>query len=233
MRMTPADLLEQWLNARLGKTALAWLRNRIDAARKGSRQDLLKAFNGVARRIARSPLALDPREQAIASATRTNWRPGGWTLDQGARALLVLRFPADDDLAYTQAVEELFADADLREQVALLRMLPLLPYPAAYHDLAREAVRSNLTPLLEALIFDNPYPFEQFDERQWNVTILKCLFLDLPLERVIGLEERNNRELGRMVRSLVSERHAAGRPLPEAAYRWMPRPGPYNRPPAR
>lgn len=231
--MTPADLLDQWLSARLAKAALAWLRNRAEASRKGSLPELLTAFDGVARHIAKAPLALDAQQRVAAGAARAHWRPEGWSLDQAARALLMLRFPAHDDLAYTQAVGDLFANADLREQIALLRMLPLLPYPDAYRDLAREAVRCNLTPLLEALIFDNPYPFEQFDERQWNVTILKCLFLNLPLERVIGLEERNNRELARMVQGLVSERRAAGRPLPEDVYRWLPRPGQDNRPPAR
>jgi hypothetical protein len=38
---------------------------------------------------------------------------------------------------------------------------------------------------------------------------------------MVGLTERRNRELVAMLRDLVSERHAAGRPLPEPVHRYI------------
>jgi hypothetical protein len=38
---------------------------------------------------------------------------------------------------------------------------------------------------------------------------------------VVGLDGRRNGELVRMMRDLVSERHAAGRPLPDSVHRWI------------
>ena len=44
---------------------------------------------------------------------------------------------------------------------------------------------------------------------------MKAIFNGLSLRRVLGLAERNNAELRRMVEAYASERRAAGRPVPE------------------
>jgi hypothetical protein len=51
--------------------------------------------------------------------------------------------------------------------------------------------------------------------------VVKCVFSGVPIETVVGLDERRNAELVRMMRDLVSERHAAGRLLPDAVHRFI------------
>jgi hypothetical protein len=55
----------------------------------------------------------------------------------------------------------------------------------------------------------------------YNQMVVKCVFSCVPIETVIGLDERRNAELVRMMRDLVSERRAAGRLLPDAVYRFI------------
>jgi hypothetical protein len=43
--------------------------------------------------------------------------------------------------------------------------------------------------------------------------VLKALFLDVPLARIIGLDGRRTPDLTRMARDYAAERRAAGRPV--------------------
>ena len=49
------------------------------------------------------------------------------------------------------------------------------------------------------------------------------MFTGTPIESVVGLHERRNAEVVQMLRDLVSERRAAGRPLPEAVHAYVDR----------
>jgi hypothetical protein len=59
------------------------------------------------------------------------------------------------------------------------------------------------------------------DTDAWNQMIVKCVFGGTPLATVIGLAERRNDELIAMLRDLVAERHAAGRPLPPEVHAFI------------
>jgi hypothetical protein len=43
--------------------------------------------------------------------------------------------------------------------------------------------------------------------------VVKCVFVGEPIETIVGLNERRNPELIRMLQDFVAERNAAGRPL--------------------
>jgi len=72
-----------------------------------------------------------------------------------------------------------------------------------------------------AIACHNPYPFDHFDEDAWNQMVVKCVFNGVPIETIVGLQERRNPEAVQMLRDLVSERHAAGRPLPDAVHAYV------------
>jgi hypothetical protein len=67
----------------------------------------------------------------------------------------------------------------------------------------------------------NPYPRHHFVQTAWNHMVVKCVFNGLPIDTIVGLNERRNAELARMLRDLVSERHAAGRVLPAAVHAYL------------
>jgi hypothetical protein len=204
------DLLRHWLRA-AGAPALAWLDQRVAQIRAGNLRLLYATYSAAARQLGHGELRLEPAELASAQALRPGWQPARWSLDEFARAYLLLSVPAADPDAFSGTLATLAASAELRELIALYKSLPLLPHAAAHRALAVEGVRSNMQAVFEAVVLDNPYPAEQFEPLAWNQLILKALFLGCPLHRIQGLEQRANATLARMLSDFAHERWAAGR----------------------
>ena len=224
--LRPADLpgvrgqLQTWIARQTSEEALRWLRDRCEAIAGGAPDSAcFLAFSGAPRRIPKDTLALDQADLSRADALRPGWNPAGWSVDEAARALLVLSRPADDENAYAGMVEQLFSTADVRESAALYRMLPLYPFPERFRARAAEGIRSNMTSVFQAVAHRNPYPSEYFDEGAWNQMILKALFTDSVLYEVVGLDARSNPPLARMLADYAHERWAAGRPVSPELWR--------------
>ena len=79
-------------------------------------------------------------------------------------------------------------------------------------------MRSSIGPIFEAVACRNPYPRDHFDDDAWNQMVVKCVFGGTPIAAVAGLHERRNDDLIAMLRDLASERHAAGRILPQEVH---------------
>ena len=116
---------------------------------------------------------------------------------------------------------ELVPDTELTEHVSYMKGLAVFPAAKALLPRAREGVRSSIAPLFEAIACRNPYPRDMFDNDPWNQMVVKCVFSGTPLAAVIGLSQRRNDDLIAMLRDLVSERHAAGRPLPAEVHAFI------------
>jgi hypothetical protein len=102
-----------------------------------------------------------------------------------------------------------------------MKALAIFPAAELLRARAREGVRSSTAPLFEAIACRNPYPRDLFDLDAWNQMIVKCVFGGTALATVTGLQERRNADLIEMLRDLVSERHAAGRPLPAEVHAFI------------
>jgi len=165
------------------------------------------------RRVAAEPSAL-PR--IFASVGRNCGRAElpdapGWTADDAARALLLIALPAE---ATAAQVETLYRYGDAAEKRAVLRALPMLPLGTEAVPLLHDAIRTNDTRLLTAAL--GPYA-RHLDDAAWRQAVLKCVFLDVPLSAVDGLDERADTELAVMLAGLADERRAAGRTIPADA----------------
>ncbi|MGC1274672.1 MAG: EboA domain-containing protein [Planctomycetaceae bacterium] len=211
MATSPATLLRGWLNGRVEPAALEWLDGRLAAVRGGDVKQLYLAFGLVPRRTGKSDLALPKTELLKAQDAREGWDASSWSVDHAARTLLVLSLPSDDRATYLETLDRLFGAGEVGELVALYQALPLLPRQEAHVPRGVEGLRTNMKPVFAAIAHRNPYPAERFDDAQWNQMILKCLFIDLPLAPVVGLDERVNEPLMRMLCDYAHERWAAGR----------------------
>jgi len=217
---TPADCLRTWLAQRLPAGPSKWLDDQCAKVVAGNVQTLFLAFGLVPRKTGKADLALTSTELAQAAEARPGWYPRDWSVDQAARTLLLLQLPAPDAAAYVGTLDQMFAAGEVGELVALYQALPLLPHPAAHVWRARECVRTNMKAVFTALAHHNPYPSEQLDEASWNQLILKCLFVGVALDPVVGIDERSNAILTRMLTDYAHERWAAKRMvLPEL---WRP-----------
>jgi hypothetical protein len=214
------DCLRAWLGRRLAPDALEWLGDRCAAARRdGADRSFFLAFSAANRHTGKEPLALSDAELDAVDQVRPRWRPAHWTCDQAARTLLVTSLPHRDVEEFVTALDKLFLAADIGELVALYQALPVLPWPKALGARCAEGARSNMTQVFRAVAHDNPYPSEYLDEGAWNQMVLKALFVGVALDPILGLDERANPALARMLCDYAHERWAADRPVSPELWR--------------
>ncbi len=118
-------------------------------------------------------------------------------------------------LTSDQLLEELralyrFGDSD--EKRAVLEALNAADDPAVDgSDLLLDALRSNDTRLVGAAMGAHA---ARLPDEAWRHGVLKCLFTGVPIDRVVGLRVRADRELAAMAARFAREREAAGRDVP-------------------
>ncbi|MFC5412640.1 EboA domain-containing protein [Larkinella bovis] len=208
---TLLDLIQRQPNA---EKAVTYLTQQADAYPKNpATATFYRVFTALPRFVGKSLIEVPPATAQEIQTLRPGFTVDGWTLDRLARVWWLLQLPANDQTAYTSTIENLFKGAEINELVALYSALPVLQFPEHWRFLATEAVRSNMSPVQEALMVCNPYASEQLDEPAWNQLIMKAFFCDLPVDQIIGFRERSNERLARIVIDYAHERQAAGRTI--------------------
>ncbi|GHE60084.1 EboA domain-containing protein [Streptomyces capitiformicae] len=135
-----------------------------------------------------------------------------WTADEAARAVLLLALPLDGPPLASE-LTGLFRHGDPAEQRAVLRALPFLDVSEeAALGFVREALRGNDSTLIEAAL--GPYGAARLPEAEYRQAVLKCVFYEIALDRIAGLDTRADDELARMLADFAHERVAAGRDVP-------------------
>jgi hypothetical protein len=137
----------------------------------------------------------------------------GWTVDDAARALLLAVLPLHGT-PLVDEVGQLYRYGDAAEKRAVLRALPLLDVGDGGVELLHDAIRTNDPRLVGAAL--GPYA-RHLDDAMWRQAVLKCVFMNVPLNVVHGLDERADAELATMLAGLAQERRAAGRTMPDDA----------------
>lgn len=215
----PLDLLQLWLTRQLAEPARAWFEQQMAALSPGSTdRELYMALGLVPRKLGKDDLALLPADIEQANEARAGWDPSGLSVDQAARIAILLKAGGEGE-AFRDRFVQLCRTADMAEQVAFYRGLPLYPNPELLQHQAGEAARTNMRSVFEALAHKNPYPFEQFDDNRWNHMVLKALFIGSRLHPIQGLGQRANAELARILRDYAHERWAAGREVTPELWR--------------
>lgn len=191
------------LERQLTPDAQRWLTEAV--ARVGQDPAAVRTvFPAVGRRCGRAPLLADG----------TAWT--GWTVDDAARTRLLEALPLRG-AALAEEITALHRYGDAAEQRAVLRALAALEatdptFGGLGLPLVHAALRSNDTALIEAAV--GPYAARHLDYDGYRHAVLKCVFYEIPLDRIAGLDERADRELARMLADFAHERVAAGRAVP-------------------
>jgi hypothetical protein len=190
--------LQSLLRARIDAPAMQWL---DDAMSSQSHDELCRAYTAAPKHVGRAPIGVAEY--------------GGWTADDAARCVLLLGVAERlEPQVFAAAAIECFERGDSREQQSWLRGLSLMPQPERFRAIAVDACRTNIVPLFESIACENPYPARFFPELNFNQLVLKAMFNDIALARIVGLRERSNAELTRMAADYAAERRAAGRSVP-------------------
>ena len=214
MTERPVDLLRGWVQRQAGDPA-AWYTEAVDGM--ASERDLHIVLGFAPRRLGKVDLSLNDADLAAADAAYPGWNPSGWSIDGAARVAALLSFRGQRPFA--DIFKDLRRTSDVAEMIALYRGLPLYPEPESLHFECGEGLRSNLKPVFEAIAHDNPFPRDHFDQHRWNHMILKALFVGSTLNPIVGLYERANPELARILLDYADERRAAERPITPELWR--------------
>ena len=214
MTEKPVDLLRRWVERQAGGSA-AWYAGAVDGM--ASERDLHIVLGFAPRRLGKADLSLDDSDLAAANTAYPGWDPSAWSIDGAARVAALLSFKGQRPFA--DIFKDLRRTSDVAEMIALYRGLPLYPEPESLHFECGEGLRSNLKPVFEAIAHDNPFPRDHFDQHRWNHMILKALFVGSTLNPIVGLDDRANPELARILLDYADERRAAERSITPELWR--------------
>ncbi|GMQ25535.1 hypothetical protein Aoki45_22170 [Algoriphagus sp. oki45] len=213
---TQTDLLaffEGILASRADSKSLDWLSFQTEKIKsEASPTKFFLAFSQASRFFKKDGLNLSETEKKTPGSLVSGFDPNHWDVLQTARTYLLLKFGPGKE-AWLKAVNQLFETGDLHEQQALYSALPLMPYPEEMLSRAIEGCRTNMTLVFDAIALTNPYPKERFPEANWNQMVLKSIFMQRPIYRILGLDERRNQALAEIASDFAHERWAAGRPV--------------------
>lgn len=199
------------LESRAEANSLDWLKNQAGKiSQEGAPTKFFLAFSQASRFFKKEDLALNDSERAVAAQLSPGFDPSHWDCLQTARTFLLLQFPQEKE-GWFKAVNQLFETGDYHEQQALYAALPLLPFQEDLLNRAIDGCRTNMTVIFDAIALNNPYPKEKFPEANWNQMVLKSIFMQRPLYRIQGLDERRNQALAEIASDFAHERWAAGR----------------------
>ena len=206
--MSSSDVEYLWasIRGRASAEGIRWLEESVEAV-AGEPGTIAAVFPAVGRKVGRVPL--DPEADADDLHA--------WRLDDAGRALLLAALGA----RVGGELEELYRYGDADERRGVLRALPLLPVGNSAVPLVEDALRTNDLRLIAAAL--GPYAFERLDDAALAQGILKCVFLEVPISPLEGLDARATPEMARMLADYVHERVAAGRDVPAEVWRIIER----------
>lgn len=212
-------LADTWISRVSDDPGLAWFRGAVEEVSRASSDRALGMAIGLApRRLGKGGLSLGADDLARAVALRNGLDPGGWSVDQLARiALMVASYR--DDAGFAERLDRLCVTAEINELIALCLGFAIYPATALIEPRAREAIRSGMKPVFEAIAHRNPYPADAFAEDHWNQMVVKAVFNGSSLWPIHGLDRRGNPRLARMLVALAQERWVAGRPISPEIWR--------------
>lgn len=178
-----------------------------------SPERIVRHFPAVGRKVGRDPLAADD-PQALRGS-----------VDDVARARLIATLlDATDATTAAGLLADLYRHGDDAERRGVLRGLAAIggegtartaddeaTLDATGIELVNDALRTNDPRLVAAAMGE--FAARALPAAEWRGGVLKCLFMQIPLAAVAGLEQRRDDELKGQARNLADERRAAGRPL--------------------
>jgi hypothetical protein len=201
-------ILSDIIKENITDNAWVWLKAEID---KSNSFGINTAFGKMPRKTGKTVIKTSSSQQELLNSVRPGFTVENWTADKLCRVWLLIEYKEADKDKYFKTLETLFSVAEMNEQVALYSALPLLPYPELWVKRCAEGIRSNIGTVLEAIMYNNPYPAENLNEAAWNQMILKAFFTEKQIEKIYGLDDRANEELARILIDYAKERYAAGR----------------------
>ena len=215
------DLLGEIIKANVSSEVWGWLREA--AAMPNGTRSFNTAFVLLPRKTGRSPFSITESDREACASVRKGFSVDDWSVDRLTRVWLLMQLDPSDKDNYYNVIENLFLAAEMNELVALYSALPVLAYPEIWKKRCAEGIRSTMDSVLEAVMYQNPYPADYLEKQAWNQMILKAFFTGKEIERIEGLDSRANSELAHTLSDYAEERWAANRGMNPLLWRLIGR----------
>ncbi|MCB0688761.1 MAG: EboA domain-containing protein [Saprospiraceae bacterium] len=194
LQKLPDVNLQDWLSSK---------HKNIDSSRT-----FFLSFGLIARKIPRNPVTLSDEQVVFFRGLNQGFVPNQWTLDDLCRLSLLL---ALDPQVSKDYITTLIGASDMREQVVIYRSLPYLSNPEDFTMMTIDGIRTNMVDVFDAIALDNDFAYRHFPQNAWNQMVLKAIFMERPIYRIWGLDERRNQDLADILYDFVHERWSAKR----------------------
>jgi len=178
--------------------------------------DFYMGFGAIHRFIGKQPPELNETEINNIRQSYPGFTPKQWTLDQLARAAVLMHLPSEKNVA---PIKTLLSTADMSESVAIYKSLYFLDNAEAFDKQVQDGIRTNMVDVFDAICLYNPYPYSYLSEDAWNQMVLKAIFMQRPIYKIYGVDDRNNAKLAMMLRDFAHERWSAGRSVTPELWR--------------
>lgn len=200
------------INLSLDADSYNWLleKSNIVSSEENARQ-LNLSFAAIARKTDNKIITVTANQEKQINTTLPEFSITNFPLRRLCRTWILLHVSADEQENYFNKVSGLFKNAEMNELADLYASLPAFAYPEMWIKRCAEGIRSNIGIVLDAIMYDNPYPSKYLDEAAWNQLVLKAFFADKDMNRIIGLDERANKQLASTLIDYAHERQAAKR----------------------
>lgn len=175
-----------------------------------------KHFGQARRRFGEAELALDAETTSQLEAIYPGFDPRDWSVATLVRVWLMNRIPLE---LSEPVLDRLFQHSELGELQAIFRGLYTLPNHGRFASQLAEGVRTNMVAIFEAIAMANPLAARLLDDTGWAQLVLKAVFMDRPLYRILGLDERRSLALALTASDYAHERWAAGRSVTPELWR--------------
>nr|WP_214460466.1 EboA domain-containing protein [Flavihumibacter fluvii] len=197
-----------------------WLEEKASLIRaENNAAQLNLSFAAVSRKIGREIVHVNVDQEKQVNTILPGFSINGWPLYRLCRTWILLQVNAVDKDIYHNKIEGLFKNGEMNELADLYAALPVFAYPETWVKRCAEGIRSNIGIVLEAIMYDNPYPAKFLDEAAWNQLVLKAFFTDKDVNRITGFDERANQHLASTLIDYAHERWAAKRPVNNQLWR--------------
>lgn len=209
----------QILNRNLSMPAMEWLLHKVNLIRIEDKSvQLHLSFSHLPRITSKETIVLLNEEEQQIAALMPGLAINNWTSDKLSRVWMLMQLPADEKETYIKKISGLFAAAEMNEQIALYAALPLFHYQEEWITKCEEGIRSNIAPVLEAIMYHNPYPAKFLSQPAWNQLILKAFFTEKDISLIVGINDRTNEALTLALKDYIQERLAANRSIAPEIY---------------
>ena len=208
------QLIQTW-QFFLNRTESQWLSNicsNID--NKFEYGKFILNFNFINRKIKKRIVEGSQEKKALLEiCKKEGWLP---LMDTHfvARLIYLNAMKSSGKEIFLKNIKRMLLTLEHGEAVHFYRMLPHLPYSEELTIEAEEILRTNSADIFAAFSQYNPWPKRHLCQSAWNRMVLKAVFMELELDKVVGLHEKNNIDLYDSLIQYSKERKAASRKIP-------------------